>query len=936
MKLRFESQQEYQIDAVQAVVDVFEGQPLRQGAGETIIADSANLSIAFTERGIANNLLLSPEALLANVQAIQARHEIPVSKCLIESISDDRKTVYTPLNITVEMETGTGKSYTFIRTIYELNRAYGFCKFVIVVPSVAIREGAVKNLQITHEHFQELYGKPPINFTLYDSAKLTALRNFATSNAIQVLVINVDSFTTDKTIINTVRETGVKPIEYIQATRPIVIVDEPQNMETDTRRAAIHNLNPMCTLRYSATHRNLYNLVYSLNPVQAYDQGLVKQIEVDGIVADEDYNTPYVELLSIVPSKGRKQSQAKVRMYVARKEGIGKKELTITFGDDLYWLSGNHSPYKDGYSLTTINYGSKEVVFANGRVVGELQTAKGLGEQVIKYMIERTVIHHFEKEVRYWKRGNTTDDQVKVLTLFFVDKVANYRAYDAQGNAGPGVFAEWFEEIFARQAADYRQKYPDMFRKMPPEAYFDPARVHESDLPVLHPDYWNASRVHNGYFSQDKKRQFVDTKEGNSTKADNDTYSLIMKDKERLLSFDEPLRFIFSHSALREGWDNPNVFQICTLSESRSEIRKRQEIGRGLRLSVDRTGQRVQDKRVNVLTVVANETYQAFSEGLQREIQEETSVEFSGRIANARQKERARLNKELTPENYPLFFELWERIKQRTRYRVAFSTEELIQRAAYNLRDTNQFPQVKRPLLISQTAELSITAEGVSGRVDNTTVKRTDIVNYQMPDVYAYIQSKERITRSTISEIILKSERFQELAVNPQQFMDYAVAAIKQALITLQAKKDGVKYECINGSYYEMSLFAIEEETYKTQLYPVTKPDKTLFDHVICDSGIEHEFAKDCEAEEGVKFYFKLPPKFEIPTPVGEYRPDWGVVFENDERVYLVVETKSTFNPLNRRIEENVKIQCAEEHFAALGEEGVIYKTATAVSDLRP
>ena len=934
MKLQFESKQEYQLEAVRSVVDVFEGQPLYQGAGETTISDSANLSIAFTDMGIANNLLLSPTALLANIRAVQTRNGITPSHKLIGSVSDDGKTDYTSLNITVEMETGTGKTYTFIRTIYELNQAYGFCKFVIVVPSVAIREGALKNLKITHEHFQEIYGNTPINFVLYDSARLTALRNFATSNAIQVLVINIDSFATDKTVINTIRETGIKPIEYIQATRPIVIVDEPQNMETDTRRAAIHNLNPLCTLRYSATHRNLYNLVYSLNPVQAYDMGLVKQIEVDGIVADDDFNTPYVELLSIIPSKGRKQSQAKVRIYAVRKEGVGKKDITITFGDDLYWLSGNHEPYKDGYNLTSIHYGTKEIIFANGRVVQEQQISEGLSEQVIRYMIERAVEHHFEKELRYWKRGSSENDQVKVLTLFFIDRVANYRWYDDQGNANAGPFVQWFEEVFNRLAPQHRNNLLDLIRASPTDAYFDSHKVHESDIPSLHPDYLNASKVHNGYFSQDKGR-FKDSKEGSSTKADNDTYSLIMKDKERLLSFDEPLRFIFSHSALREGWDNPNVFQICTLSESRSDIRKRQEIGRGLRLCVDRSGQRVQDKRVNVLTVVANETYQSFSEGLQREIEAETSVEFKGRIANARQKQRVKLTKELTPENYPLFFDLWERIKHRTRYSIGFSTDELIQRAVYNLKDLSQFPRVKRPLLISQTAELTITAEGVLKKLDSTDVKKTDELTYAIPDVFAYIQSKTNVTRSTVSQIILKSNRYDELAINPQQFMDNVVAAVRQSLTTLLAEGDGIKYERINGKYYQMSMFEEDTDAYESNLYSVTKPDKTLFNYVMCDSDTEHSFAHDCEAETAVKFFVKLPNKFEIPTPAGMYRPDWAVVFENSRRVYFVVETKSTFNPLNRRVNENIKIKCGKRHFEVSETEGGVYLPATGIDNVR-
>ncbi|MEK7729442.1 MAG: DEAD/DEAH box helicase family protein, partial [candidate division KSB1 bacterium] len=642
MKLQFDGSQEYQLAAIRAVVDIFEGQPLAPGDFEVSFAMTGS-SLALTEKGVGNRLVLNEEQLLQNLRVVQERNGIALSetleRCPFMKNEETGETDFIPLNYTVEMETGTGKTYTYLRTIYELNKVYGFKKFVIVVPSVAIREGAIKNLQITHEHFQTLYGNPPINYVMYDSKNLAVLRSFAASNAIQILVINIDSFTKDTNVINTLRETGVKPIEYLQAACPIVIVDEPQNMETEVRRAALHNLNPLCTLRYSATHRNLYNLIYSLNPVQAYDLGLVKQIEVEGIAAESNYNAAFVQLKKVIP--GKRKLKAKVAIYVNESGGVKQKEMTLDLGDDLYYKSNRRDVYKTGYFLNEIDAENGRIYFSGGLIVYEGQTHGGLTDEVLQYQIERAVKWHFEKVKRLHPQG------IKVLSLFFIDRVANYREYLADGMPEKGKYAVWFEEAFARFASEH---------------------------PGLIP--FSAEQVHNGYFSADKKSAgkekqeiWIDSKEKN-TKADEDTYSLIMREKERLLSLEEPLQFIFSHCALREGWDNPNVFQICTLNESKSELKKRQEIGRGLRLPVDRHGQRVHDKRINVLTVVANETYQDFSEALQREIQEETSVDFAGRIKDAREKAQVRLSKELTLENFPLLFEIWEKIKHHTRYAV--------------------------------------------------------------------------------------------------------------------------------------------------------------------------------------------------------------------------------------------------------------------------
>lgn len=904
MKLQFNSQQDFQLAAIRAIVDVFEGQPLRQGDFE-ISFGIEGASIALTEKGVGNRLVISEEQILQNIRAVQAGNDITLSeqleRCHYLKDSGKGETDFIPLNLTVEMETGTGKSYTYLRTIFELNQVYGFKKFVIVVPSVAIREGAVKNLEVTKEHFQELYDTPPFNFLMYDSSKLAALRNFATSNAIQVLVINIDSFTKDKNIINTVRETGVKPIEYIQATSPIVIVDEPQNMETDVRKAAIHNLNPLCTLRYSATHRNLYNLVYSLNPVQAYDLGLVKQIEVDGITSDNNYNAAFIHFKGV--QLGKKSLKAKVGIYVNEGSTIKQKDFNMEVGDDLFSLSGGRDIYKEGFILNSVRASEGEIEFSNGLIIREGETQGGLTDEVMKFQIERTVAKHFEKLKKRKPLG------IKVLSLFFIDKVANYRDYDESGEPRKGKFAAWFEAIFTRYAAQN---------------------------PGLIP--FNPEEVHNGYFSQDKKGSgkekkdiWVDT--AGTTQKDNDTYTLIMKDKERLLGLDEPLQFIFSHSALREGWDNPNVFQICTLNETGSTLKKRQEIGRGLRLPVDSNGLRVQDKHINVLTVIANETYEDFANALQNEIQEETSVEFKGRIKNARDKAQVRLSKELTPENCPLFFEIWDRIKHRTRYKVEFSSEELIRRTVAELGNFNKVPLTKRPVLEARTARLNYSEEGVDTQLTDIGRKGAQEIKYLIPDVYGYIQSRVDITRKTIFEILKQSDRYGELEINPQMFLDNVVGAIQRTLNSLLV--EGVQYERINGLPYQMTLFKYEEiETYLSNLFPVSDTDKTLFNYVPVDSEVESEFARDCEADPSVKFFFKLPRGFKVPTPIGNYVPDWAIVFEHDSRVYFVAETKGTLNRQLLRDVERMKIECGERHFALFKPEGVEYRLAVTTKDL--
>lgn len=918
MKLQF-SHQAYQAKAVDSVVKVFNGQALAQ-SDFALMGHTGSVAYA-ADGSIGNALTLSAEQVLANVQTVQTANGLPVSGELVASLSDNRKEAFCPLNFTLEMETGTGKTYTFIKTLYELNKLYGFKKFVVVVPSVAIREGTMKNLEITRSHFEADYGNVPFNAVLYNGDKLTELRHFAQSDVLSVLVINIDSFTKDNNKIKQKGERAFAPIEYIQSVNPIVIVDEPQNFETDVRRRALMELNPLCTLRYSATHKNHYNLLYSLNPVQAYDFGLVKQIEVDGVLADDEHNQAFVELVGIeAKAKG---ITAKVRLDVNDKNGPKRKELTLKLGEDLFKKSAGRDVYQHGYILNEIRADEGEIEFSGGRVLRINESQGGLTDDVMKFQIERTVAAHFAK------LKNVQPIGVKVLSLFFIDKVANYRAFDENGNPSLGKFGLWFEEIFKKYASkpQYRGLIPHM-----------------------------ASEVHDGYFSGEKKGKgtkaktvWVDTT--GTVAKDNRTYQLIMKDKERLLSAEVPLQFIFSHSALREGWDNPNVFQICTLNETKSAMKKRQEIGRGLRLCVNQHGQRVQDKRVNVLTVIPNESYEAFAKALQQEIEEETGVSFNKRIKNARAKARIQ-RKNLSAQEAALFKAIWEKINYQTRYSVKLDTPQLIDKCVEALRDFNQYPKVCPPKIRANKAKIVMRVDGVKGLhigTGDTEAKPYDTI---VPDVYAYIQNRVHLSRSTIFAILDGSGRIGELLVNAQAFLDLAISAIRTCLQTLMV--DGVEYHTINGRRYEMSLFDEEIETYLSSVYPpaqdeMTTPiDKTLlqaqpldeqktpigeaFSCVLSDSDTESQFAHDCSVDERVKFFFKLPKKFKIPTPLGTYNPDWAVVLENDTRVYFVAETKSTTVKAQRRPAENLQIACGYKHFALA--DGVAFKDVTTLEGL--
>ena len=609
MKLKFKNQ-DFQTSAVAAVCDLFSGQEKKQATFSVV--QESQTSFLQNEFGIGNALHLDSKAILANMQNVQKRNHLPITEFTDKpSFAELRSfshaqikqmggTMGEPLpyykyQFCIEMETGTGKTYVYTKTIFELHKRYGFTKFIIVVPSVAIREGVYKSLQITAEHFGNQYDNVPCRYFVYNSAKLSDVRQFATSNNIEIMIINIDAFKKAENIINQQQDRlgGETAMRYIQDTCPVVIVDEPQSVDnTPKAKEAIASLNPLCVLRYSATHREKINLLYRLTPVDAYQMGLVKQIVVSSNQVVSDNNRPYVKLLTVKQEGG---FQAKVELDVRNKEGVvARKSVTIKPDSDLFRLSGGREIY-EGYQVSGIDCtpGQECVEFTNTEVVALGKSIGSVDESTIKQaQIRRTIEAHLDKELRYMERG------IKVLSLFFIDEVKKYRTAEGE----KGIYAQMFERCYTELMA------------MPK---YEPLRGRFTA---------DVTAVHNGYFSQDKKGSFKDTK--GDTIADYDTYNTIMKDKEWLLSFDCPLRFIWSHSALKEGWDNPNVFQVCTLIEQKSTFTCRQKVGRGLRLCVNQEGERIEDKNINILHVMANESFAEFAETLQREIEQETGVKF--------------------------------------------------------------------------------------------------------------------------------------------------------------------------------------------------------------------------------------------------------------------------------------------------------------------
>lgn len=870
MKIRFDADQQYQLDAVQAVLDIFDGQPLAES--QRTMRLNAPAGDLFSELFIANRLLLNDVQLAANIKTIQEANEI-------------KNGSFAGRHFSIEMETGTGKTYVYLRTIYELNERYGFTKFVIVVPSVAIREGVMKSVEMTEDHFQDIYGNKPINVWTYDSKQVSKLRDFSSKNTLQVLVINIDAFNKkDIAVIHKEQDrmSGRRPIEFIQAVAPIVIMDEPQNMESDKAKEAIESLNPLCTLRYSATHRDVYNLIYRLDPVKAYDLGLVKRIEVDSVLEQGDFNQPYILLHKTNATKSKITAQ--ISIDIQTNKGTERKKKTIKHGEDLEALTGR--AHYSGYVVSEIHHGDGYIDFSNGHRIYVGESVGGQTDELMQVQIEETIKSHFDNELRL-KHLMSGDEQIKVLSLFFIDKVANY--VDKKGK-----IRKWFIDAYKE------------IKNLPKYSGLKPLQVEQ---------------VHNGYFSQDKSGKAKDTR--GDTQADDDAYELIMKDKERLLSPEEPLRFIFSHSALREGWDNPNVFQICTLNETRSEIKKRQEIGRGLRLPVMSSGLRCFDSNINRLTVIANESYEEFANKLQSEIEEDCGVKFKGRIKNKRQRKSVNLKKGWKLDED--FKELWERIKHKTRYRVEYDSNDLIKEAA---KEINAIPTITAPQIVTTKVGIQINKEGVSTELHG--IKEDDQA-YEVkviPDLLSFLQHETELTRHTLAEILIASGRLKDIAINPQQFLDESLKAIQRVLNKIMV--DGVKYERIENQSYEMRLF--EQQDLESYLDKLIKVDKSIYDYVEYDSDKEKEIAEALDKRTDIKLFVKLPGWFKVDTPVGTYNPDWAIVLECDNKLYLVRESKGTKDKDELRGKEWSKIQCGKAHFDELK---VDFEHIASVNEIR-
>ena len=1028
MKLKFKNQ-DFQTDAVNAVADLFLGQE-KLTTTFSVDNDNGQMRLIQNDFGLGNNRKIDSDKLIVNMHSIQRRNKLQISR-------DFEQRQYS-----IEMETGTGKTYVYTKTILELNKRYGFTKFIIVVPSVAIREGVFKSLQITQDHFKNLYDGVPYNYIIYNSSKLSDVRRFATSSNIEIMIINIDAFKKAENIINQQQEklNGETAMRYIKDTNPIVIIDEPQSVDnTPKSKEAIQSLNPLAVFRYSATHREKLNLLYRLTPVDAYQMGLVKQICVSSNSVSNDFNKPYIFLKSVSKENG---FSAKVEIDIkGTDEKVERKTITIKPGDDLYRKSGKRELY-EGYVVEGIDC-TKDfecIEFSNSEVLMLGKAIGSIDEKIIKRaQIYRTIEAHLEKELRYFEKG------IKVLSLFFIDKVENYRTETGE----KGIYAHMFEECYNELLS--KPKFEVL------KSWFDT----------------DVEKAHNGYFSQDKKGIYKNTK--GDTLADDDTYNTIMRDKEYLLSFDCPMRFIFSHSALKEGWDNPNVFQVCTLIDQKSTFTCRQKIGRGLRLCVNQDGERIEDRNINVLHIMANESFSEFADKLQKEIEQETGmkfgvlqlsalidltyqeqieihhemddfeaqmaysalqvegvidnngnlnqevdiekVEFSD-LAEPLQKEikkqlkakkhdepvtvntirnikytevkveeksfsqeqaeaiyedlkerkiitkegrvketmkaqlaagklglddcytkaaqRAIISAIEQADNRPVlrdastqvsvrlkkqaiispeFRELWDRIKQKTTYRIDFDVDKLVENCVKELRE---MPLIPKARLVSQVADLQVENPGVSFTEKHSRAIELESTYTCIPDILRLIANETLLKHSTIIRILEESGREEDFMNNPQAFYERVLEIIARNRHELAI--DGIKYVKLAGQeYYAQEIFDSQEFIAYLDRNAISV-EHSIYDYLIYDSGVESRFAKSLDDDPDVKMFFKIPRRFKIETPIGPYNPDWAVFLEKDgeEKLYFVLESKGTTNLFDTRTPERLKIHCGEKHFAAL------------------
>jgi len=1003
LKLKFKIQQ-FQTDAASAIVDCFAGQP---GGQSLFTLDMGQLNsghqggFSYADIGFKNRPIeLTPDEVFDNIKKVQARNGLNISPKL-----EGR------YNLTVEMETGTGKTYVYIKTMFELFERYGWGKYVVVVPSIAIREGVKKSFEIMEEHFMGQYGRKARYF-IYNSRQLHKIDQFASDPGINVMIINTQAFNARgkdaRRIYMELDEFQSRmPIDVIAQANPILIIDEPQSVEGKKTVEALKLFNPLFTVRYSATHRHDYNKVYRLDALDAYNKKLVKKINVKGITVKGTTATDGYLYLEGVDISQKHYPQARLELEKKTRSSIRRQLRRVSVNDNLYELSGGLEQYK-GYVVSEINGARNTIEFANGVVLSAGEVQGNVNELTLRRIqIRETIKSHLEKERDLHYRG------IKVLSLFFIDEVAKYRQYDQNGNKLSGEYAQIFEEEYRMlvneylKNADIKNRYADYLRRI------------------------DVEQTHNGYFAIDKQGRMINprVRARETDSADENAYDLIMKDKERLLSFSEPTRFIFSHSALKEGWDNPNVFQICTLKHSDSTIKKRQEVGRGLRLCVNQDGERIDGSvpgvgvhGVNVLSVVASESYEAFARDLQREIAETLSDRprkadiqfFLGNVLTNEQEEEIRINERIArrlyhafvrnryideddnltedyyqaveqgeivlPEDFknhkqavielvstiysetasPLvqnernknvelklndnfykkeFQKLWKKINVKTAYAVDFNTEELLERCIRaldtRLRITDVFYQITDGVLESidskeqlEKGEAFVARELETGKIHG---KVTSGVRY---DLVGKLMGETGLTRKTIVRILtgITGETFDLFRKNPEEFILKGARIINEEKATTIIER--ITYNPTSETY-DTDIFT--QNTLKGMLGENALPvSKHVYDYVITDSKTERKFAQDMDISQEVCVYAKLPRGFFIPTPVGNYNPDWAIVFQEDKvkHVYFIAETKGSMDSMELRKIEEAKIHCARKHFEKISNGNVRYDVVQSYQDL--
>ena len=1024
MKLKFKVQP-YQTQAVTSVVDCFAGQPMVSGITYRIDPGRKAQVSAF-EEGFRNaDFALSEAQILENIQKVQRGQNLFVSQRLDDFKVLDRNnqriaapatyrrdaSAATRVHLDIEMETGTGKTYCYIKTIFEMNKRYGWSKFIIMVPSIAIREGVHKSLQITADHFVETYGKKA-SFFIYNSKQLHELESFSSDAGINVRVINIQAFNArgadNRRIYDELDDfQSRKPIDVIASNRPILILDEPQKMEGAATMEALPKFKPLMILRYSATHRTEHNRVHRLDALDAYNQKLVKKIAVRGVQTRGLAGTnAYLYLEGVDISK--KAPMARIEIEVKLKSGEIKRQLRrLEFRDDLFAESGELDQYRDGFTISQIDARNDTVEFTNGLVLRAGEATGDVSERDIRRMqIRETIKAHLDKEKQLYAQG------IKVLSLFFIDEVVRYRDYEQPDERGE--YARMFDEEYELLKVEFLSELA---------IDNEPYRKHLAGI--------GAAATHKGYFSIDKrtnrlKDPVVGARAVNSD--DVDAYDLILKDKERLLSFSEPTRFIFSHSALREGWDNPNVFVMCMLKHSDNTISRRQEVGRGLRLSVDQNGDRMDNPAVvhdiNVLTVVASESYKDFVSGLQREIadtltsrpRKATVAYFSGKTittdagqieitpAMAKQIYRylvkndysddtdqiattyheakeagtlAALPEDLKPyadqifqiidsvfsdaqlpkvedgrkpKTNPLndnfekkeFQELWRRINQRAVYRVEFDSDELVRKCVSTL------DSQLRVTPLHYTVQTGIQEDGLTDErvragdgfalTSSTTERGGSVHSLVKYDLLGKVAENTELTRKTVAEILtgIQASVFGQFRENPEHFIAEASRIITEQKATTVIER--LAYDGLSERY-DVNIFTANQ-TSQDFSKASTKLKRHIYDYVITDSEIERQFAGELDVSAEVVVYAKLPRGFLIPTPVGDYNPDWAISFKEGgvKHIYFVAETKGSMSSMKLREIENTKIACARKFFDEIGkrivEDRVKYDVVTSYEKL--